>query len=333
MSLTKDQFNDAELTSFAIEIIKDLYTKPHVDPHDSFICELAEEIEKELMANVDPLTSQASSSFYTDPSIYLASNTSVSTVSHHHNDLLQAAHVPPINIPYKSLSAPRPQIISCCQLSSNDSFNHALPSLPASPVHSPKCKALYITFEGDRKRAATYSKGKQRNQLSPKHTHNQRRRHFKSPFHPPPRPQTPVSRKHVQTSIATNAKSMKSDITSCISPRCRQTANRNCAIPNFSEMKDVVAIRVTRKTIPQAKQNDNKRRERSNGLIYNEKRDMRYRSRSNKQVRSKLNRQRARNNARKIRSNSVHANATSPISAVTNAAGVGNGFVFMKAYK
>eukprot|EP01083_Nonionella_stella_P141752 437377_1 len=293
MSLTKDQFNDAELTSFAIEIIKDLYTKPHVDPHDSFICELAEEIEKELMANVDPLTSQASSSFYTDPSIYLASNTSVSTVSHHHNDLLQAVHVPPINIPYKSLSAPRPQIISRCQLSSNDSFNHALPSLPSSPVHSPKC--------------------------------NQRR--FKSPFHPPPRPQTPVSRKHVQTSIATNAKSMKSDITSCISPRCRQTANRNCAIPNFSEMKDVVAIRVTRK------QNDNKRRERSNGLIYNEKRDMRYRSRSNKQVRSKLNGQRARNNASKIRSNSVHANATSPISAVTNAAGVGNGFVFMKAYK
>eukprot|EP01083_Nonionella_stella_P011102 31584_1 len=230
------------------------------------------------MANVDPLTSQASSSFYTDPSIYLASNTSVSTVSHHHNDLLQAAHVPPINIPYKSLSAPRPQIISRCQLSSNDSFNHALPSLPSSPVHSPKC--------------------------------NQRR--FKSPFHPPPRPQTPVSRKHVQTK-----------------PRCRQTSNRNCAIPNFSEMKDLIAIRVTKKSIPQPYFGFR------NKTKIKEERDEGYaiRSRSNKQVRSKLNGQRARNNASKIRSNSVHANATSPISAVTNAAGVGNGFVFMKAYK
>eukprot|EP01083_Nonionella_stella_P037329 101743_1 len=284
MSLAKDQFNDAELTSFAIEIIKDLCSKPQVDSEEieKFICDLAEEIEHDV-----------SPSYSTDPSIcspYI-SNGSISTLDDD-DELPQG--VP--TLPYASLSAPR--IITRRQLTHDDSFNHSVPSLPASPVDF-----------GHRTRATTFSKGKHSNSLSPKYTHSKPR--FASRYRPPPKPQTPVARMHVQRSYSTTHNSMKSDITRHISPRYRKASTQSSSIPNFN---DNVPMQTSKKPIQKTKRDRSKTTDVTNEFTYDSydwrSNLMRSRSCSTKQIPSliTLNKQNAGYISRKRRTNSQQLN-------------------------
>eukprot|EP01083_Nonionella_stella_P021389 59336_1 len=132
MSLPKhsDQFDDAELTSLAMEILQDLTDNAAVDPNDSFICELATEIEKEIRAEMDQsaitTTAPIYSSTFTDPSLYLVSppTDSSTSVTYHHS-----------SIPF--YGPPIPKIVSRRNMSRSDSFNHSLPSIPSSPKFKP----------------------------------------------------------------------------------------------------------------------------------------------------------------------------------------------------
>eukprot|EP01084_Bolivina_argentea_P218760 371156_1 len=145
MTLTPqtDGFNNSELTTFALEIINDssIVSDPTidhvVDMNDAFICELAEEIEKEMMRYRIPDDNAKTS----HPLTYKLTDHYTKTSNPSQNSHNQSIHTLGTDDSMVYLSYPdtTPAIVSRCQLSLNDSFNCTLPNIP-SPV--PKKKQI-----------------------------------------------------------------------------------------------------------------------------------------------------------------------------------------------
>eukprot|EP01083_Nonionella_stella_P223484 796425_1 len=108
MSFTKDSFDDEELSIMAAEIMRDLQTKPNLDPTDSnpyvFTPRTDDSMDDEKLSKLPSLS-------------YLSS---VSQLSVNTEGNL-------IYVNYPSMS---PNIISGSKLSTNDSFNISIPPLP-----------------------------------------------------------------------------------------------------------------------------------------------------------------------------------------------------------
>eukprot|EP01083_Nonionella_stella_P023828 65904_1 len=313
MTMTRQQldgFNDSELTTFAIEIINDLTNDPTIGPpvglNDAFICELAEEIQKEIeLHNNNTKTSKATT--YTDPSLYLQSlNPSISTTGT--ND----------NMVYLSYPKTSPTIISRRELAMNDSFNRSLPPIP-SPKNSKQKPVTHFKFPGNKKRPViTYTKrnkhkasAQQSKSYSPPNKPQQIR--FRSPYHPPPVQmlQSPYHPPPVATvplaspqiaqlrislgRIASSddplsPASSTSDTASFLSPRELTPSPKACTIPDFSDCDetDAVVIRVTRNrpnTMKRSKKKIAKPMDistaRAQKKRYNTKKAMRYHSTKN----------------------------------------------------
>eukprot|EP01083_Nonionella_stella_P040797 110595_1 len=253
ISCSHNEFSNAELTSFAMEVIEDLGTKSHVDPTDAFICQLADEIMQELVAtNFDLPTSPDEDvcSSYTDPSAYqFQSNTSLTsadaspTITYQFQSNTRSQYSDPPPIPYATELLP--QIISTCQLSTHDSFNHSLPDLPSSPT--PILSSSQYTVHSN----LTNASAPKYCYVHQEPSHSIRVTRFTSPLRPPP-PLSPLSRAHLEPGAALEvnimelrSQSIPSDISSCISPRGRRgTPTKVCAIPDFSEFEDIVTIRL-----------------------------------------------------------------------------------------
>eukprot|EP01084_Bolivina_argentea_P303917 524813_1 len=228
MSRAKETFGDAELNSIAMEIIHDLSTKPLIDPNDAFICQLAEEIEMEILDNI-----RASSASYTDPSLYLPLSNHSSTATH----------------PEEA----SPTILSQWEMSENDSFARSFPSIPPSSKPNKSISVPY-KLKPNKKRAGYATKNSKTRSISPNLggispflPHSPRY----TPYHPPVSINLSLAHATTVTSEGQTSPqslfSSASDISSCLSPRDQTPKSRVSAIPDFcEEYEDVVTIRIPR---------------------------------------------------------------------------------------
>eukprot|EP01084_Bolivina_argentea_P184920 318921_1 len=199
MSL-QEHFDDDELSSLAMEIMSDFTLQPLTASFDSFIYELAQDIEQDAdTLDTDSLhwhdileedSTEASLCF---PS----SNSSVTIDGGDH-----------------SSSPMTPTIVERCELSPNDSFYMALPPIPQQ--HD-------MDSDDDGDVPNMFSK---RYNSCPLPIANPR---FSSPFHPPP----PLQQLSLRINIPTS--NTDTNYTQCLSPRNETPPSRSCQIPKFTD--------------------------------------------------------------------------------------------------